>query len=415
MRAGDTVPRFAHSSEAHFITRDSMAGQRPVPKLPEIPRARYLDEAFHRSEVERVFKRSWLAVGHVSEYEKAGSYRLIDLPFAPVIVVRGTDGELRAFLNSCRHRGAAVLQEQEGCRRALRCQYHGWMYDLTGQLVSVTNPESFPDIKKEDYSLVRLRCELWGGFIFINLDKDARPLLAELEPLVRRYSQLFEQDHEKPLRVVVKRSWEIACNWKAMTENFCETYHVSHIHRSSAILIDPAKTVSEVYPSGHGTFYGFYKDMGRSQAAATSAESVLAVMPGMESSEYARWARTIVMFPGVIISCSQHALLFFQIMPLSSDRCRLDYSVYGVDWGDATRSAEWDTLIDGMDTIIGEDKSMMASIQRALEADRGAGIPLGSQEAVLYNLHVEIDRRIGPDNVPLSLRVPDALREFVAG
>src|SRR5262245_54753726 len=79
-----------------------------VPRMPDIPRARYLDESLYRAEIDKVFRKTWHLVAHTSEFPEAGCYRLLDLPFAPVFLVRGKDGELRAFLNACSHRGATV-------------------------------------------------------------------------------------------------------------------------------------------------------------------------------------------------------------------------------------------------------------------------------------------------------------------
>lgn len=94
---------------------------KPIPRMPDIPRGRYLDESLHRAEIDHVFRKSWHLVGHVSEFPQQGSYRLLDLPFAPVFVVRGKDGRLRAFLNACAHRGATVLKAKEGSIGSLTC------------------------------------------------------------------------------------------------------------------------------------------------------------------------------------------------------------------------------------------------------------------------------------------------------
>ena len=143
------------------------------PKLPDLPLGRYTDPALYALEIEQVFKRSWLYALHATEVPEEGSFRLLDIPLAPVVVVRGNDGALRAFMNSCRHRGAPVVRDLEGVTKLLVCQYHSWSYDLQGNLVRVPDERDFVDLCKEDRPLVELRCEQWGGFVFINLDGDA--------------------------------------------------------------------------------------------------------------------------------------------------------------------------------------------------------------------------------------------------
>jgi phenylpropionate dioxygenase-like ring-hydroxylating dioxygenase large terminal subunit len=102
--------------------------------VPLIPTARYTDPAFYALEQERVFGRCWLFAGHESEWPEPGSYRLTTRSGAPIVVVRGEDGVLRAFYNACRHRGAPVTRDECGTARRLTCQYHSWSYGTDGTL-----------------------------------------------------------------------------------------------------------------------------------------------------------------------------------------------------------------------------------------------------------------------------------------
>ena len=109
----------------------------------DLPLARYTDPEFFALEREHLWKKVWTIAGHTSELPAAGSYKTIDVVGAPIVVVRGEDGEVRAFFNSCRHRGAPVVREPCGTERRLRCQFHSWSYDLKGQLVAVPDQRDF--------------------------------------------------------------------------------------------------------------------------------------------------------------------------------------------------------------------------------------------------------------------------------
>src|SRR3954449_10030424 len=134
----------------------------------------------HELEREAIFKRSWLNVGRVEQLPRKGSYFTKELAVAntSIVVVRGMDGEVRAFHNICRHRGNKLVwndfpaEEVNGTCRQFTCKYHGWRYDLDGSLNFVQQESEFFDLDKDDFGLVPVQTETWQGFIFVNLDPD---------------------------------------------------------------------------------------------------------------------------------------------------------------------------------------------------------------------------------------------------
>jgi phenylpropionate dioxygenase-like ring-hydroxylating dioxygenase large terminal subunit len=136
-------------------------------------------------ELERkaIFERTWLNVGRAERLTRNGSYftKELDAAGTSVIVLRGKDGEVRAFHNICRHRGNKLMwndyprEETSGTCRQITCKYHGWRYDLDGELTFVQQESEFFDLDKAAYGLVPVRCEVWEGFVFVNLDPDAEP------------------------------------------------------------------------------------------------------------------------------------------------------------------------------------------------------------------------------------------------
>src|SRR5262245_13477926 len=135
---------------------------------------------FFELECEGIFRRAWLNVGRVEQLPRVGSYYTKELAVAhtSVVVVRGSDGEVRAFHNMCRHRGNKLVwdetprDETSGMCRQFMCKYHGWRYGLDGHLDFILGEEEFFDIDKSQFPLLAVHCEVWEGFIFVNLAEE---------------------------------------------------------------------------------------------------------------------------------------------------------------------------------------------------------------------------------------------------
>jgi choline monooxygenase len=157
----------------------------------------------------------------------------------PVVAVRGDDGELRAFVNVCRHRGS-VLLDGAGTTRSIRCPYHAWTYDLDGRLRAAPRAEELGD---RELSLLPASVDTWGPFLFVNADPDAEPLADALGEL----PQLVDLE---PLRFHSRVRFELAANWKVAVENFLECYHCATAHPAFAAQVDvrPERYVLEAHP-----------------------------------------------------------------------------------------------------------------------------------------------------------------------
>jgi nitrite reductase/ring-hydroxylating ferredoxin subunit len=146
-----------------------------------IPREAYLDEALYEQEMRRLFGGPyWILVGHAAEIPDPGDYKTAHVGDVPLIIVRDLEGQVHALVNSCAHRGTALVRESHGnlaARKCLTCIYHNWRYDLTGRLISAALKEDFPeDFVREDYGLVAARLESYRGALFVSLSDDAPPL-----------------------------------------------------------------------------------------------------------------------------------------------------------------------------------------------------------------------------------------------
>ncbi len=184
----------------------------------------YTDPEVYDLELERVINRNWILAGHVSEFIEAGDFKVISVGRESAILVRGADGELRAFANVCRHRGSLVCLEPAGNAHRFACPYHGWTYDTQGDLVAARDLAD--GIDKADYSLKPVSCGIVHGLILIAFT-DNPPSLARCQEELAAPMAMFGFED---LRVAAVRDYPIPANWKLAIENYQECYHCATAH-----------------------------------------------------------------------------------------------------------------------------------------------------------------------------------------
>jgi phenylpropionate dioxygenase-like ring-hydroxylating dioxygenase large terminal subunit len=197
-----------------------------------LPWSWYADPEILRREQERIFRRTWQYMGHAGLVERVGDRFAGWAGDVPVLVVRDEEG-LRAFVNVCRHRGS-LLVEGPGSGKTVQCPYHAWTYGLDGSLRAAPRSDREPDFEAEGLSLVPLRLESWGPFLFVNAGEAPPPLTETLGPL----PDLVPVDD---LVFHSRDDYELAANWKIASENYLECYHcpVAHKEFSAAYDVDP--------------------------------------------------------------------------------------------------------------------------------------------------------------------------------
>ena len=176
-------------------------------------------------EEERIFARTWQLVGHESSLRNPGDFLSARVASEEVVLTRDAAGTLHALSNVCRHRAGPVVRGS-GCRRTLQCAYHGWTYALDGRLLATPEFEGVLDFDRARVELPRFRVETWAGFVFVNLDRDARPLTDVLGEMVPETERL----RLSALGFYKRLDYEIACNWKVYVDNYLEGYHIPHVH-----------------------------------------------------------------------------------------------------------------------------------------------------------------------------------------
>jgi phenylpropionate dioxygenase-like ring-hydroxylating dioxygenase large terminal subunit len=197
----------------------------------QIPTAAYTDESQLQAE-RRLLRALPMAVAHVSQLQTAGSCLVHDALGVPVVVTRDHEGELHAMLNVCRHRGTRLVAEAGFCkvRKRFHCRYHGWAYDIEGNLLNVPRQELFPTLDKSELKLVSLPVTERFGFVWVVATRGTEyDFDAFLDPLEPDLGPLNLESH-----VVFRRATTTArTNWKIVMEAFLDGYHVRHLHKNT--------------------------------------------------------------------------------------------------------------------------------------------------------------------------------------
>ena len=224
------------SPTADLLTRLADNAQRPASMAVGLPPQIYTDPEILRLEEERIFAHEWLCAGLAAEIPKPGDYLTFAIGTQPIIVVRGADGTVRGLSNVCRHRMSRLV-EGRGSARVFACPYHAWTYDLQGRLMGAPHMTRSEGFDKKKICLPEIRTEVWEGWIYVTLDPEIDSVAAKLRPLqavvapyrMAGYVPFVTQDHV----------WDT--NWKLLTENFMEGYHLPVAHKRTVGAWFPAE------------------------------------------------------------------------------------------------------------------------------------------------------------------------------
>lgn len=215
----------------------------------------YFSEEIMQREIEQIFMKEWMLVGRAEQVEKPGDYFTHKIADEPIVVVKEKDGNIQAFANVCRHRGVQVAWNS-GNAKYFSCPYHGWVYDTSGKLVNAQYLEKSKNFKKENCRLPLIRTELWEGFIFINFDDQATPLMDSLKKW--DFPRIYGPYQMGQLKLANKFEMKIGCNWKFLNENLTDIYHIAVLHANTFGPYQPLEGYRYVTFDGgyHGRFVG---------------------------------------------------------------------------------------------------------------------------------------------------------------
>ncbi|TLZ73435.1 MAG: aromatic ring-hydroxylating dioxygenase subunit alpha [Methanobacteriota archaeon] len=354
----------------------------------------YTDESRFRKEIDSFYYRSWLNVAREEQIPEPGDFVTRAVGDESVILVRGTDGRVRAFYNVCRHRGTRLVEEPEGHKlRSIVCPYHGWTYSPEGSLVGAPHTEAVIDFRKEEQGLVAIRVESWGGFLWVNLEPSAPPIAEELG----RFFAKFDRFPLRELRLASRQTYEVRANWKILVENYQECYHCAPIHPDlNRITPYFSGEVHDYFVDGarmtpfSGGYMEFAKDFESMTWSGYTNRPPLTGMTDVDRRRIYYYA----IFPNLFFSLHPDFLMIHRTWPHSPDRSTVECEFYfdaaamdAPDFDPSDAVELWD-LINRQDWAVCE-REMKGVRSRSFKGGR-----YSEQEPQVYDFDEYVRRRL---------------------
>lgn len=316
----------------------------PRSLIPTLPGPSYTDPETFTREQERIFETRWFCAVRSGDLPTPGAFRTVTVGRESVLITRGRDGALRAFLNICRHRGARLCTQESGqVRRTLQCPYHAWTYGLDGKLVAAPNFQQLPDLDRADYGLVSVALTEWLGYAWVCLAAEP-PSFAEtvMAAVTERLGdeRSIERYQSEDLELGRRVSYDVAANWKLIVENFMECYHCATIHPElTEVLPEFAQGYAAQYYVGHGAAFAE-----SAQGFTVDGSVGFGRLPGLADEQDRRYF-ALTIRPQVFLNLVPDHLIVHRMFPLSAGRtlveCDWLYSAETVRSGaDLDRSVE---------------------------------------------------------------------------
>ena len=379
---------------------DLEAALAPFGESRMLPRAAYVDPAVFEWEQRNIFS-GWICVGHADDLNGVGTQRAVGSGANGVLLVNGDDGIIRAFANTCRHRGHELLACGESAkRRSIVCPYHSWSYRLDGRVRNAPGFSETAGFDPEQFGLAELRLVNWHGWLFTDPsgeDADFTEHVAGLEQVIGPY-------RPEDLTIVDRHSYELATNWKVIAENYQECYHCSTIHPELSRISPP--TSGENLELAGSWMGGWMSIIEGAETMSLTGKSGGVAIQGLSEHEL-RSVMYLVGYPNLLVSLHPDYVMTHLMTPLAVDRTHVECA-----WAfpkDVAAQPDFDPsyAVDFWDLTNRQDWAACESVQRGLSSPHARPGPLAPDEDGVYQFVTRVARSYqgrSPDSADASAR-----------
>jgi len=377
-------------------------------------------------ELERaaVFRKTWLNVGRVEQLPRVGSYltRELDAAGTSIVVVRSAADEFTAFHNICRHRGNKLVwndfpgEETRGACRQFTCKYHGWRYALDGELTFVQQESEFFDLDKSDYPLATVQCDVWAGFVFVNLDPENTTPLREY--MGETGASIADYPFHEMTQVHTYRA-EVGSNWKLFIDAFTEFYHAPVLHVRQAVSDEATKLQEYGYealayklagPHGQVSSWGgmsppkdpnMVKPIERVLRSGLfgpwDAPDIGALPPGVNPAQHKAWGiESFLFFPNfMILIWKPNWVLTYHYWPTSYNTHVFEGTCYFVPPKNGAERLAQELAVVTFKEYALQDGNTLEATQTMIESNTPVtSFPLNDQEIMIRHLHQTVEQYV---------------------
>lgn len=359
----DAVLDPATQHSGHYLPLEDLARCiRPVETASSLPPVCYRDDTVLQREYSAIFRKQWIGAGRADRLSKPGDFETIDIGGVPVILIADKDGNPRVFANSCRHRGARLLDGSGNCR-GIRCPFHSWAYNLDGRLAGVPRMEDATGFERSDYGLIEFRAETRDGFLFVCLNNET----PGLDQSLGDFSQMHRAWPLASLVSVRRRSLVVDCNWKSFLEVFNEYYHLPYVHPDS---IDGTYNIPEPADRTTGDYASqFGRTTGTGGLLDDQKDHTLPSMPGL-AGEASQGVRYSWLFPNMTFAACMDSIWIYEAYPLGPGRCQV-FQTFCLP-PESVALPNFDARVEHyfhrLDTALNEDIPALENHQRGLNS-----------------------------------------------
>jgi phenylpropionate dioxygenase-like ring-hydroxylating dioxygenase large terminal subunit len=359
----------------------------PLTQATQLPPRAFTDPGVLGWELEHLFRRGWIGVGHVDQLRERGQFVMVELGGESVLVVADDDGLPRAFVNTCRHRGARIVDSPEGRVARLQCPYHAWSYGFDGSLRNAPFTEELEDFDPECFGLRPVRLAVVEGIVLLDRSGDAPPPAEHLGDLSEHLARYRLGDLRRGARVV----YDVAANWKAIAENYSECLHCPGVHpelnRLSHYLSGESIVGAGAWCGGSMTLSEDAETMARDGGASGRPPIAGLDEQALRSVFY------YLVFPNVLVSLHPDYVMLHTLWPRAADRTEVVCEWY---FEPATMAAEgFDPCdaVDFWDQVNREDWEVCSLTQRGLTNREALAGRYTTQEDDVHDFDVMVAGR----------------------